>query len=232
MLTTNRPTLMLCTLLSVLVAATGCVVGEDLSPPGEEPAPDELDARGLAQPGSSDPCGYQAMSAETFYQQFAYREAAEGYVGYRVGSTYDVRTRLPNGDEVNLRVRMLANGRAIASYEERHFTASNFYDTVNETVIVTRSVIDPTSRKLTLVGLATGTPSARIDDGLCGPSIALTYSQNIGAPGLAGKTTAIVPVWSTAFVIDPDNLAEVPYAWARRQFEDKVAAGTIRIVRH
>lgn len=226
---TQLPRLFLCSLLSVLAAATGCVVGED---PGTDSPPDQvdqIDSLVPPTPGSTDACGYDAMSASTFYQQFAYRDRG-GVVPYRLGATYEVNTALPNGDAAHLDVYMLANGRVIANYEERHGGGS-YYQVVNKTVIVTRAIIDAASRKLTIFGVGSGTPATKIYDGNCVPGIDLTYSQNIRSTGLAGKPASIVAIWSSGYVIDPDDLQSVPSQTAREWFEEDVAAGVIRIVR-
>jgi len=227
----HQPTRRLaCVLLSMLVAATGCVVGEDpsdLSDPEAESVPDEVDPLGLASP--SDPCGYDAMDAASFYAQFAYRDRG-GFVPFRMGSTYDVDTQLPSGDVAHLEISMLANGRVIANYEERRGTSIH-WTTSNETVIVTRATIDATTRRLTIVGVGTGTPSTRFVDGKCAPRIELTYSQNIRSPGLTGKAAAIVAIWTSAYMVDPDHLEACPYESLRQRFEEERAAGVIKIVR-
>jgi hypothetical protein len=69
------------------------------------------------------------------------------------------------------------------------------------------------------------------DRGGCLPGVAFKYSSDIRSAGLAGDATQIVAGITSAYVIDPDHLDEVPSETARKWFEEDVASGKIKIVR-
>ena len=213
----------------LLISTAACVAGD------EEGRPSDTDADWHSG-GKADgqTCDFDSMSAATYYGQFAYKTITSdsGSKWYRVGLTWDVKARLDNGDDANMKVYFLANDRVIAEYSEEHRESGSSSTVLNETYIITRARIDATTRTLTIDGVGSGTPLTVLNDrGGCLPGVAFKYASDIRSTGLAGDATQIVAGLSSAYVIDPDHLDEVPSETARKWFEEDVASGKIKIVR-
>ena len=178
-------------------------------------------------------CDFDTMSAETYYNQFAYKTVVSddgSHTWYTEGATWDVKATLDNGDRANLSIYFLANSRVIVEYSEEHRDGSQS-EVLNQTVVVTRSHVNAMTREIQIDGVGTGTPfTAGGDGGRCAPGIALTYSGDLRSPGLRGDATQIISSLTTAFVIDPDHLDQVPNADARRYFQEDVASGKIKVI--
>jgi hypothetical protein len=102
---------------------------------------------------------------------------------------------------------------------------------LNETVIVSRARIDATTRAITIDGVGTGTPLTVRSERGCAPGITFKFSEDIRSPGLANDSAVIQTVTTSAYVIDPDHLDQVPNETARRWFQEDVASGKIKIIR-
>ena len=211
----------------VVLALAACGVD------GDEGRPDDSQTdwhSGGKADGQS--CDFASMSARTYYNQFAYAKTeTAGTSWYRVGSTWDLAAKLDNGDKASLRAYFLANDRVIVEYHEEHYVGGGQSDVLNETVIVTHATIDEATRAITIAGVAKGTPLTVNNNGQCAPAIALEHLGDLRSPGLAGDHSGITSSNTTAFVIDPDHLDEVPSATARQWFEEDVASGKIKILR-
>lgn len=184
--------------------------------------------------GDGETCDFAQMSAQTYYDQFAYKLIQfEGSTSkwYRVGLTWDIQAQLDNGDRVDLEVYFLAGNRVIVEYAELHRRDSSSSENLNQTVIVTRATIDPATRAITIAGLGSGTPVTVQNNGGCAPGIAFQFSGDVRSPGLAGDNTVISAGLTSAFVIDPDDLDAIPYESTRRWFEEDVASGKITVIR-
>lgn len=214
--------------LALISASAACVTD------GEEGRPDEVqeDWRSGGK-GDGETCDFESMSAATYYKQFAYEQIVSetGSKWYRVGLTWDIQAMLDNGDTVDLDVYFLENNRVIIEYAELHREGSSYINN-NETVIITRASYDETTRAITLAGVGSGTPVTITNGrGGCRPGIDFTFSADVRSPGLSGDGTQISTGLTSAFVIDPDHLDEVPNATARRWFEEDVASGKIKVIR-
>ena len=218
------------TLFALGLATSGCLADIDEGrPTGDE----QLDTRaGGKADGQS--CDLDALSARDYYQLFAYHElAAPLNRHYRVGLSWDLVATLDNGDSVDLNVYFLAEDRVIVEYSELHARTASESEVLNETVIVTRARIDERTRAITIDGVGTGTPLVTYhDSGRCTPGIDFQLTADQRTPGLAGDSTLIYAGTSSGYVIDPDHLDEVPSEVARKNFQEDVARGTIKIVRY
>lgn len=213
----------------LLVSTAACVADEDGGRPSDTDA--DWHSGGKAD---GQTCDFDSMSAATYYGQFAYKTITSdsGSKWYRVGLTWDVQAVLDNGDRADMKVYFLANDRVIVEYDEEHRETSSQSTVLNQTVIVTRAKIDANTRTLTIDGVGSGTPlTVRNDSGGCLPGVAFKYGSDIRTSGLAGDATQIVAGITSAYVIDPDHLDEVPSQTARKWFEEDVASGKIKIVR-
>ena len=184
--------------------------------------------------GDGETCDFEAMPAATYYDLFAYKSMVSdsGSTWYRVGLTWQFRASLDNGDQANLRAYFLENDRVIVEYDEQHSLGGNQSEDRNRTVVITRKRIDPQTRTLTLDGVGTGTPVTVLNaNGGCQPGINFNYSGDLRSPGISGKGTQIVAGLTSAYVIDPDHLDQVPSETARRWFEEDVASGKITVIR-
>lgn len=212
-----------------LLSTAACVAEDDAGRPGDE----EADWRNGGK-ADGQTCDFDAMSAADYYKQFAYEKIVtdSGSTWYRAGLSWDVEATLDNGDRVDLNVYFLANDRVILEYSEEHRVSSSESEVLNQTVVVTRARLDPTTRAITIDGVGTGTPLTVTDGaGKCGPSISFTFTGDLRSPGLTGDLTHVNTGLTSAYVIDPDHLDQVPNATARRYFEEDVASGKIKVVR-
>jgi hypothetical protein len=216
--------------VALISASAACVTDGD-----EGGRPDEVqeDWRSGGK-GDGETCDFESMSAATYYKQFAYEAIVDeesSRTWYRVGLTWDVQAVLDNGDRVDLDVYFLENDRVIVEYSELRREGSSYVNN-NETVIVTRASYDETTRAITLAGVGSGTPITITNGrGGCRPGIDFTFSADIRSPGIAGDGTQISTGLTSAFVIDPDHLDQVPNETARRWFEEDVATGKIKVIR-
>lgn len=184
--------------------------------------------------GDGETCEFDAMSAATYYKQFAYEKivSESGSTWYRVGLTWNVTAALDNGNKISMTTYFLPNDRVIAEYSEQQRIDGTQSEVLNQTVIVTRARIDATTRAITLDGVGSGTPlTLRNSSGGCQPAIAFKFAADIRSPGLKDDSTSISAGLSSGFVIDPDHLDDVPYESTRRYFQEDVASGKIKIVR-
>src|SRR5688572_8451017 len=143
-------------LVAALLMLCSCVTADE---EGEgRPTDEEADWR-TGGKGDGETCDFAAMSAQTYYDQFAYKmvERPSGK-WYRVGLTWDIEGRLDNGNDVDLNVYFLASNRVIVEYSEQQRQGGGQSEVLNETVIVTRATIDPATRAITIAGLGSGTP--------------------------------------------------------------------------
>lgn len=213
----------------LLVAASACVAEQDARP--EDDA--TLDWRSGGK-GDGETCDFAQQSAAKYLENFLYKDVGEETGGghrYRIGFTFDQSATLPSGDEASFTMYLLPQGRAIVNYEEQHRVDSSTYEVTNQTVIVTRYAIDSTTRKLELDGFGTATPKTMTNNGHCAPAFAFTFSENVRTEGLAGGTAVAYAGTSSAYVIDPDHLEDVPSENARTWFREDVASGKIVVVR-
>ena len=218
------------TQLAPFILLAACVTDDDEGGRTDEEATDWRSGG----KGDGETCDFAQMSAQTYYDQFAYKLIQyEGSTSkwYRVGLTWDVQATLDNGDRVDLDVYFLADNRVIVEYGEEHRIDSSRSDVNNQSVIVTRATIDPTTRAITIAGVGTGTPITVQNNGGCSPGITFTFSSDVRSPGLAGDSTVISAGLTSAFVIDPDHLDDVPYETTRNWFEEDVASGKIKVIR-
>lgn len=213
----------------LVISTAACIAGDD----GGRPSDTEADWHSGGK-ADGQTCDFDSMSAATYYGQFAYKTITSdsGSTWYRVGLTWDVKARLDNGDDADMKVYFLANDRVVVEYNEQHRETGSSSSVLNQTVIVTRAKVDATTRTLTIDGVGTGTPFTVLNErGGCLPGIAFTYGSDIRSAGLAGDSTQIVAGLTSAYVIDPDNLDDVPSETARTWFEEDVASGKIKVVR-
>ena len=219
----------LLTTLLLSVAATACVAETD----APEDADVSLDWRSGGK-GDGQTCDFDAQSASGYLENFLYQEVGATTGGgrrYRVGFTFESNAKLANGDGASFTMYLLPQGRAIVNYHELHRRTSVESEVNNETVVVTRYSVDPTSRALTLAGVGTGTPRTATSSGGCAPTYDFTFSGDLRTAGLSGDQATVFAGTSTGFVIDPDHLDQVPSATARRWFEEDVASGKIVVIR-
>ena len=212
----------------LLISTAACVADEDGRPSDTDA---DWHSGGKAD---GQTCDFDSMSAATYYGQFAYKTITSdsGSKWYRVGLTWDVQATLDNGDKADMNVYFLANDRVIVEYSEEHRESGSSSTVLNQTVIVTRAKIDATTRTLTIDGVGSGTPlKVSNSSGGCLPGVAFKYSSDIRSAGIAGDATQIVAGISSAYVIDPDHLDEVPSENARTWFQEDVASGKIKIIR-
>lgn len=216
--------------IALVLFASACVAeGTDEIRPDEE-------AEDWRSGGKADgeSCDFDAMPAAAYYDLFNYEQfvSESGSSWYRVGLTWDVQGTVEDGNKVDLDVYFLDGDRVIAEYSEQKYIGGGQSEVLNETVIVTRRVIDPDTRSITIVGVGSGTPFTTTNSrGQCMPSINFEFSSDLRTPGLVGDTTHITAGLTSAFVIDPDHLDDVPHQGAREYFEEKVASGRIKILR-
>lgn len=210
---------------------TGCAV----TPEALERADDaEVDFGGGG--GKADGtaiCDASTVTAAEYYAQFGYQvlERENGSKRYRIAFVFDGGATLADGNEADLDVFFLPDGRVIVEYAELVRQGAGA-EVTNQTVVVSSTRIDEATKSITIKGVGTGTPSSRTDGrGGCAPAINFTFESDLRSPGLAGGAAQIVLGTSTRFVIDPDHLDEVPSADARRWFEQDVASGEIQIRR-
>ncbi|MDQ3366497.1 MAG: hypothetical protein M3680_13810 [Myxococcota bacterium] len=214
---------------ALLISSTAaCVTDADQGRPEDV----EADVRSGGK-GDGETCEFDAMSAETYYKQFAYEEtvSGSGTKWYRIGSTFEVTTTLDDGNKIDLDVYFLPDDRIVAEYAELKRIDSVQSENLNKTVIVSRARIDAATRTLTIDGVGRGTPVTMRNDRGCSPGIAFEFTSDLRSPGLAGDSAIVQTVSTTAFVIDPDHLDQVPSETARKWFEEDVAAGKIQIQR-
>jgi hypothetical protein len=214
----------------LLISTAACVAGGEAD---DRHADDQVDWHsGGKADGQS--CDFDTMSAATYYGQFAYKSftTESGSTWYRVGLTWDVKAVLDNGDQADMNVYFLADNRVIVEYSEEHRESYDSSAVLNQTVIVTRAQIDATTKAITIAGVGTGTPlKVTNSSGGCLPGIAFKYASDIRSAGLAGDATQIVAGSSSAYVIDPDHLDQVPSETARKWFQEDVASGKIQVIR-
>jgi hypothetical protein len=221
--------LQLTTTLLLSASAFACVAGSDEGRPDDV----EQDWRSGGK-GDGQTCDFSTMSAATFYEQFDYttiESETSTSKWYRAGFTWDVQAQLDNGDRASLRVYFLPDDRVIAEYSEQHRIDGQSSEVLNQTVIVTRRVIDPETRTVELVGIGKGTPLTVVNNTRCLPGIQFQHTRDLRSPGLAGDGAQIIAGLTSAYVIDPDRLDEVPSDAARRYFEEDVASGKIKVLR-
>lgn len=219
------------TSLAPLVLLAGCVT--EMTEDGGRPADEDTDWRAGGK-GDGETCEFDAMPAAKYYDQFAYAKVEhEGSTStwYRVGLTWDLKARLDNGNAVDLNVYFLAENRVIVEYQEEVGLGGGQSQIENETVVVTHATIDAATRTISIAGLGTGTPITVRQNGRCAPGITFQLAEDIRSAGLAGDTTVVQAGLSSAYVIDPDHLDQVPNATARKWFEEDVASGKIVVIR-
>ncbi len=212
----------------LLVTAAACVT-EDQGRPEEDAS---LDWRSGGK-GDGQTCELDQQSAQTYLANFQYRDVGAETGGghrYRIGFTFDEKAILPNGDAASFTMYLLPEGRAIVNYSEEHRIDSSSSEVLNQTVIVTRYSIDATTRAFKLDGFGTGTPLTATDGGRCAPAFAFTFAGDVRTAGLTGGKTVAYAGTSSAFVIDPDHLENVPYESTRTWFREDVASGKIVVV--
>ncbi len=210
---------------------TGCAVTPDDGERGEDT--EVAFGSGDGKADGSVICDPSTVTAATYYEQFGYQtfEREDGRKRYRVGLTFDQRARLPDGNETDLDVYFLADGRVIAEYAELVAQGAGS-EVINQTLIVSSARVDEADKSITIKGLGKGTPTFTTNSaGECAPGIDFTFAGDLRSPGLIGGTSEIVMGTSSRFVIDPDHLDDVPSEVARRNFQEDVADGTIKIVR-
>ena len=217
----------LITTLLLSVAATACVAEND----APEAAEVSLDWRSGGK-GDGQTCDLDGQSASAYLENFLYKELPSTTGRrYRVGFTFDSTARLANGDRADFTMYLLPAGRAIINYRELHRVDATESEVKNETVVVTRYSVDPSSRALTVAGVGTGTPATATGSAGCAPTYQFTFSGDLRTAGLSGDKAAVYAGTSTAFVIDPDHLDQVPSETARRWFQEDVASGKIVVIR-
>jgi hypothetical protein len=207
----------------VLVTASACVAEDDGRP--EDDA--SLDWRSGGK-GDGQTCEFDQQSAQTYLANFQYKDVGAETGGghrYRIGFTFDKKAILPNGSAASFTMYLLPEGRAIVDYNEERGS-----EVVNQTVIVTRYSVDATTRALKLDGFATGKPYTATANGRCAAAYDFTFSGDVRSPGLSGKSTLAYAGTTTAIVIDPDHLENVPYEQTRTWFREDVASGKIVVI--
>ena len=173
-------------------------------------------------------CDFGQLSAADYYKQFSYVTDADGW--YRIGASF-LSPNVGNGDGTDLTLYFLDGGRVIAEYSELHRVSSSESDTLDRTVIVTRATIDPATRAITIPGIGTGKPVTLSNgSGGCAAGIDLTYTTDVRAAGLTGKSVEIAVGSTTARVQDPDNLDNLTPE-GRAWFQEDVQSGAIVIQR-
>jgi hypothetical protein len=213
----------------LLLSTAACVAGDEEGRPSEE----ETDWRSGGK-GDGESCDFESMSAASYYGQFAYKKitSESGSTWYRVGLTWDVQAVLDNGDRADMDIYFLADNRVIVEYHEEHHDSGSSSTVLNQSVIVTRARIDEATRTLTIDGVGSGTPLRVTNQrGECLPGVAFKYSSDVRSAGIAGEATHIVAGLTSAYVIDPDHLDQVPNETAREWFQEDVASGKIKIIR-
>lgn len=218
----------LATAALLITSAAACVTEEGEGRPNDV----EEDVRSGGK-GDGETCDFDTMSAATYYAQLAYKEDASGnWAKYRIGGTWDITATLDNGSKVDLNVYFLAGDRVIAEYAEEKRIDSSQSEVLNKTVIVTRARINATTREITIDGVGSGTPLT-VSRGTagCSPGIAFKFSSDLRSPGLTGDSAVIQSLMTSAYVMDPDHLDQVPSETARTWFQEDVAAGKIQIQR-
>jgi len=209
---------------AVFLVSVGACVAEDAAPPE---ADNELDWRAGGK-GDGQTCEFDAQSATTYLNNFLYKDVGSETGGghrYRVGFTFDRRAILANGDTAELTTYLLPAGRAIVEYSEVHGN-----EVKNETVVVSRYSVDATTRALKIDGVGTGAPATANDNGRCAPAYDFTYAGNLRTAGLDGGTTRVYAGTTSAILVDPDHLDDVPYPDTRRWFQEDVASGKIVVI--
>lgn len=218
----------LATAALLLTSAGACVAETEEGRPTDE----EEDLRSGGK-GDGETCEFDQMSAATYYAQLAYKEDTSGnWAKYRIGGTWDISATLDNGNKVDLEVYFLANDRVIAEYSEEQRIDGSQAEVVNQTVIVTRARINETTREIAIDGVGSGSPlTVRRGTGGCSPGIAFKFGSDLRSPGLTGDSAVIQSMMTSAYVIDPDHLDQVPSETARRWFQEDVASGKIQFQR-
>lgn len=218
----------LATAALLITSAAACVTDEGEGRPDDV----EEDVRSGGK-GDGETCDFETMSAETYYKQFAYEEtvSASGSKWYRIGSTFQITTTLDDGNKIDLDVYFLPDNRIVAEYAELKRIDSVQSENLNQTVIVSRARIDAATRTITIDGVGTGTPLTVRSERGCSPGIAFKFTSDIRSPGLTGDSAVVQTVSTSAYVIDPDHLDQVPSETARKWFQEDVAAGKIQIQR-
>ncbi len=218
----------LATATLLITSAAACATDADEGRPDDV----EEDVRSGGK-GDGETCDFAAMTAAQYYGQLAYiEEPSERWAKYRIGGTWDITGALDNGDKVDLDVYFLANDRVIVEYHEQRRINSSESEVLNQTVVVTRARINATTREITIDGVGTGTPlTVQRGGGACSPGIAFKFTSDLRSPGLKDDNAVIQSLWTSAYVIDPDHLDQVPSEAARRYFQEDVAAGKIQIQR-
>ena len=222
------PSLAKLTTALLVMSATACV-SEDA-----RPAPDNsLDWRSGGK-GDGQTCDFDQQSGTTYLNNFLYQEVpSQNGLHYRVAFTFEQRATLANGDQADFTMYLLPEGRAIVDYQELHRVDATESDVVNETKIVTRYSVDSSTRAVTIPGVGTGVPkTATGNNGGCAPAYDFTYAVDLRSPGLRGGKTIAYAGTSSAYVIDPDHLDQVPSETARRWFQEDVASGKIVVIRN
>lgn len=217
------------TTLLLSVAATACVAETD-APPESDESPDWRSGG----KGDGQTCDFDGQSASSYIANFLYKDVGSETGGghrYRVGFTFDSHALLANGDTASFTAYLLPEGRAILNYHEEHRRTSVESEVKNETVVVTRYSVDPATRALSLAGVGTGTPWTATSGGGCAPAFDFVFSGDLRSAGLSGDKTVVYAGTSTAFVVDPDHLDQVPSETARRWFQEDVASGKIVVIR-
>lgn len=172
-------------------------------------------------------CDGAGMSAEAYYQQFAYAKV-DGW--YRIAMTW-ASPRLANGDTADTTAYFLPDHRVILDYAEEHADGGGAATVTHQTVVVTHATIDPDTRAITLAGVGTGTPiTVESSSGGCAAGIAFTFATDLRSPGLAGGVAQLVRGSSSGFVIDPDHEDDIPYPETRTWFDEDVASGKIVVI--
>lgn len=218
----------LATAALLISSAAACVSDAEEGRPTDE----EEDLRSGGK-GDGETCEFDQMSAATYYAQLAYKEDASGnWAKYRIGGTWDITATLDNGNKVDLDVYFLAGDRVIVEYAEEKRVDSSSSEVLNETVIVTRARINATTREITIDGVGSGTPlTIRRGTGGCSPGIAFKFTSDLRSPGLTGDSAVIQSLMTSAYVMDPDHLDQIPNETARKWFQEDIASGKIQIQR-
>ena len=173
-------------------------------------------------------CDFTNLSAADYYQKFAYAPDGDGW--YRIGATF-VAPTVGNGDGTDLTLYFLDGGRVVAEYAELHRVTSSESEQLHKTFIVTRATIDPDTRAISIPGIGTGKPVTLANgSGGCAAGIDLTYTTDVRAAGLSGRSVEIAVGSTTARVEDPDHLDDLP-SEMRTWFEEDVQSGAIVVQR-
>lgn len=214
---------------ALALVTTAACVAEDEGRPEDDAS---LDWRSGGK-GDGQTCEFDQQSAQTYLTNFQYKDVGAETGGgqrYRIGFTFDHKAILANGDAASFTMYLLPEGRAIVNYSEEHRIDSSSAEVNNQTVIVTRYSIDATTRALKLDGFGTGTPLTATDGGRCAAAFNFTFAGDVRSAGLSGGKTIAYAGTSSAFVIDPDHLENVPYDSTRTWFKADVASGKIVVV--